>query len=77
MNHEHYNRGKNWYSAIGLLFIIMASIVFGQQLYLWGPEFVLDFIMNKEITNEKISLMMIMFGILMIVIGFKKNAQPR
>ena len=59
MSHEFRRRGKNWFTAMGVLFIIMALIVIGRNLILWGPEFVLDFFLNSEITNEKISLGML------------------
>jgi len=72
MSHEYYRRGRNWYTAIGALFLIMAGIVFVRQIILWGPEFVEDFIVNSEITNEKISIGMIGFGIFMILLGFRK-----
>ena len=77
MSHEYYRRGRNWYTAIGTLFIIMATIVVVRQLILWGPEFMTDFLMNSEITNEKISVGMIGFGIFMIALGFRKHEQPR
>ena len=75
MSHVYHRRGKNWFTAIGLLFIIMASIVLVQQLIIWGPEFVSDFIINSEITNEKVSLAMISFGCIMIALGFRKNVE--
>ena len=64
---------RNWYTAMGTLFIIMAAIVLARNLVIWGPGFVLDFFLNSEITNEKISLGMIIFGILMIIVGFRKR----
>lgn len=75
MSHEYYRRGKNWYTAIGSLFLIMAGIVLVRQLILWGPEFVLEFILNFEITNEKVSLGMIGFGVFMILMGFRNEAR--
>lgn len=65
-------RGRNWYTAIGILFIVMAGIVLVRQMLLWSPGFVFDFIINNEFTNEKVSLGMIIFGLFMIVLGFKK-----
>ncbi len=70
---EYYRRGKNWFTAMGILFIIMAAIVLFRQILLWTPEFVFDFLLNSEITNEKISLGMIAFGVFMIALGFRKN----
>jgi len=58
---------------MGILFIVMALIVIIRNLLIWGPEFVLDFFLSPEITNEKISVGMLVFGILMIVLGFRKT----
>ena len=77
MSHEYYRRGRNSYTAIGSLFLIMAGIVLVRQLILWGPEFVGDFIINFEFTNEKLSIGMIGFGIFMILYGFKKHESRR
>ena len=72
MSHEYRRRGKNWFTAMGILFIIMALIVLIRNLLIWGPEFVLDFFLSTEVTNEKISAGMLVFGILMMVLGFRK-----
>ena len=77
MSHEYYRRGRNWFSAMGVLFSVMAGIVLVRQLVLWGPEFVQDFLFNGEITNEKVSMAMLAFGIFMIILGFRKNEQKR
>ena len=77
MSSEYYRRGKNWFTAIGLLFCIMGGIVLIQQLLIWGPEFVEDFLFNGEITNEKVSMAMLIFGIFMIGLGFRKYEQKR
>ena len=73
MNHEYRRRGKNWFTAMGVLFIVMALIVLIRNLLIWGSEFVLDFFVSSEVTNEKISAGMLVFGILMIVLGFRKT----
>ena len=77
MSHEYYRRGRNWYTAIGSLFIIMAGIVLVRQIILWSPEFVEDFIVNSEFTNEKVSIGMIGFGVFMILLGFRKHESQR
>ncbi len=73
MSPEYYRRGRNWYTAMGTLFIIMALIVLVRQLILWGPEFVLDFLLNSELTNEKVSIGMIIFAVFLIGLGFRKK----
>ncbi len=70
---EYYRRGKNWFTAMGILFIVMAAVVLVRQILLWSPEFVLDFLLNSEITHEKISVGMIAFGVFMIALGCRKN----
>ena len=72
MNREYSRRGRNWFSAMGILFIVMASIVLVRNMILWSPEFALDFLLGPDITNEKISLGMIIFGFIMIGWGYKK-----
>jgi len=58
MSHVHSRRGRNWYTAMGAMFLIMAAIVMIRQLLLWGPEFVFDFLVSPEFTSEKISAAM-------------------
>ncbi len=77
MSHEYYRRGRNWFTAMGVLFSVMAGIVLVRQLFIWGPEFMGDFLVNAEITNEKVSIVMLAFGIFMIGLGFRKHEQKR
>ena len=77
MSEEYYRRGRNWFTAIGVLFCVMATIVLIQQLLIWGPEFVGDFLLNGDITNEKVSMGMLAFGIFMVALGFRKHEQKR
>ena len=73
MSHEVRRRGRNWFTAMGVLFIVMALIAITRDLLIWGPEFVIDFFLNGEITNEKISAGMLVFGGIMIILGFRKK----
>ncbi len=73
MSRQDNRRGRNWFTAMGAMFLIMATIVFVRQLFLWGPDFVLDFLINAEFTNEKISAAMMIFGSIMITKGLLKN----
>lgn len=77
MSHEYYRRGRNWYTVMGVLFSVMAGIVFVRQLLIWGSEFVEQFLFNGEITNEKISMAMLAFGLFMIALGFRRHEQKR
>lgn len=75
MSYEHRRRGRNWFTAIGTMFCVMGGIVLVQQLLIWGAEFVADFVTNSEVTNEKVSIAMIFFGVFMIVVGFGRHGQ--
>jgi hypothetical protein len=77
MSHEYYRRGRNWFTAIGVLFCVMGGIVLIQQLLIWGIDFVEDFLFNAEFTNEKVSVVMLGFGIFMIALGFRKYEEKR
>ena len=67
-------RGRNWFTAMGVLFIVVASIIIIRNLVIWGPEFVWDFFLSNEITNEKISAGMIFFGGFLLYLGFRKTS---
>ena len=73
MSSEYSRRGRNWFTAMGVLFIIMALIVLARNMILWSPEFALDFLLGPDITNEKISLGMIVFGCILIGWGYRKQ----
>lgn len=73
MDQIYPRRGRNWYSAMGVLFIVIGSIVIIRNIFIWSPEFVLDFLLNSEITNEKVSLGMFVFGGILLLVGFRKK----
>ena len=73
MSREYSRRGRNWFTAMGVLFIVMALIVLVRNMILWSPEFALDFLLGPDITNEKVSLGMIIFGCIMIGFGYRKQ----
>lgn len=73
MSSVNPKRGRNWYSAMGILFIVVGAIVLVRNLFLWSPEFVLDFLLNSEITNEKISVGMFIFGGFLLILGLRKK----
>jgi len=77
MSYEDHRRGRNWFTAMGVLFIVMALIVIARNLFIWGPEFMFDFFLNGDITNEKISAGMLVFGGIMIVLGFRKKMDAK
>tara|TARA_B100001750_G_scaffold72776_1_gene58098 strand:- start:6565 stop:6756 length:192 start_codon:yes stop_codon:yes gene_type:complete len=58
---------------MGVLFIVMAGIIIIRNMFLWSPGFFYDFLVSPEITNEKFSVGMIIFGCIMIGLGFRKS----
>ena len=68
-----YSRNRNWFTAMGVLFIVMAGIILVRNLLIWGPEFVADFFTSPEITNEKISIGMIGIGSFLIFLGTRNE----
>lgn len=74
---EHYRRGRNWFAAIGVLFMVMAGIVIARQLVIWGPEFVWEFTINGDVTNEKVSAGMLGFGAFLVIWGLGGRGDRR
>jgi hypothetical protein len=77
-------RGRNWMSAMGILFLIVASIVAIRNLVLYNidPGFVgngtqrfLDNFVNGQVTNEKFVLAMLAAGGFLIYWGYFKKKE--
>ncbi len=62
---------KNWVSAMAVLFAVVATIILLRNIALWGIDFVLDFMINNELTNEKFVLAM--YGISIILFLYSKR----
>ena len=66
---------KNVFGAFGILFFISGGIIPVQNLIIWGPEFVMRYFTSADITAEKLSLIVIGIGVVMIIYGKKKQNQ--
>jgi len=78
MSEEYPRRGRNWSTAMGILFLVVATVTLVRDIIIWSPDFVVEFFFNSEINAQKVSLGAIAFGAFMIVLGFtKKNVQAR
>ena len=73
MSEEYPRRGRNWFTAIGVLFMIVAAITLVRDIIIWSPDFMVDFIFDSNINPQKTSLAAIAFGIFMIILGFRKK----
>ncbi len=66
-----------WHVAMGILFIVSAGIVVVRQLVLVGPEFFYDYLVNDELTNEKVSAAMAGFGAALALYGVRRRWMRR
>ena len=70
-------RGMSWHVPLGVLFIVSAAIVVARQLALVGPEFFYDYLVNAEVTNEKVSAATAAFGAALAAYGIRRGrARP-
>lgn len=77
MSSNYYRRGRNPTTAFGILFIIIGSIALVRQIILWSVDFAIEFLLNNEVTSEKIAVATICIGIIITFWGFRKNDQER
>jgi len=78
MSEEYTRRGRNWKTAMGVLFLVVAAVTLVRDIIIWSPDFVVEFFFNSEINAQKVSLGAITFGAFMVTLGFaKKNVQAR
>jgi hypothetical protein len=64
-------RRKNWFTAMGILFLVVAIIPIVRDLLIWGPEFTSDFFTSSDITSEKISIGIFGIAGFLIVLGLR------
>ncbi len=62
---------KNWMSAMAILFAIVATIILLRNIALWSIDFVLDFMINDQLTNEKFVLAM--YGVSIILLLYSRR----
>jgi len=60
-------------TSFGVIFLISAIIIPIQNVIVWGPDFVYDFYTSSEITAEKVSIAVMIVGIVLILVGYKKQ----
>ncbi len=77
MSSNYYRRGRNPTTAFGVLFIVIGSIALVRQYIIWTEDFVLEFLLNSEITSEKISVATICIGVFIVLLGLRKHESKR
>ncbi len=68
---------KNWFTAMGVLFIIVATIPIVRDLLIFGPDFVSDFFTSPDLTSEKVSTAMYGIGGFLIILGIRVGSYVR
>jgi hypothetical protein len=70
-------RGRNWMTAMGILFIVMAVIIALRNLYFYSTQlsisFYLDNYTNSHINNEKFVIAMLVGGGILLFWGYFKK----
>jgi hypothetical protein len=79
-------RGRNWMSAMGILFMVSAAIILIRNLVLYniqplagpildGTQLFLDNFVNGQVTNEKFAIAMIAGGGILLYWGFFRKKE--
>lgn len=68
---------KNWFTAMGVLFIVVATIPIIRDLLIFGPDFVSDFFTSPDLTSEKVSTAMYGIGGFLIILGIRIGSYVR
>ena len=59
MSEEYTRRGRNWLTAMGVLFLVVATVTLVRDIIIWSPDFVFEFFfnsyleMNYEILDDR------------------------
>ena len=84
MTEREERRGRNWMTAMGVLFMVVAGIIAIRNLVLYyidssagmiedGTRKFLDNFINAQVTNEKFVVAMIAIGGFLLVWGYFKK----
>ena len=49
MSEEYTRRGRNWLTAMGVLFLVVATVSLVRDLIIWSPDFVVQFALQNRI----------------------------
>ncbi|AIC17026.1 hypothetical protein NVIE_027490 [Nitrososphaera viennensis EN76] len=76
---ERTRRGRNWMTAMGILFLIAAAIIALRDLFLISTAytfgFYLDNFVNAEINNEKFVIAMAIGGGILLFWGYYRKKE--
>ena len=52
MSEEYPRRGRNWLTAMGVLFLVVAAVTLVRDIIIWSRDFVVEFFFNSEINAQ-------------------------
>ena len=56
MSEEYPRRGRNWLTAMGVLFLVVATVTLVRDIIIWSPDFVVgDDINSVKVVNDLIN----------------------
>ena len=53
MSEEYTHRGRNWLTAMGILFLVVATVTLVRDIIIWSPDFVLNFFSIQKLMPKK------------------------
>lgn len=53
MSEEYTRRGRNWKTAMGVLFLVVAAVTLVRDIIIWSPDFVVEFFLIQTLTRKK------------------------
>ena len=53
MSEEYTRRGRNWLTAMGVLFLVVATVSLVRDLIIWSLILLLSFFFDSEINSQR------------------------
>ena len=53
MNTEYTRRGRNWFTAMGVLFLVVSTVTLVRDIIIWSPDFVVEFFLIQKLMLKK------------------------
>ena len=53
MSEEYTRRGRNWLTAMGVLFLVVATVTLIRDIIIWSPDFVVEFFSIRKLIPKK------------------------
>ena len=53
MSEEYPRRGRNWKTAMGVLFLVVATVTLVRDIIIWSPDFFVEFFLIRTLMHKK------------------------